>query len=463
LAELSKLNVDLVRISGQISRLKHLQIEAVPVVAAKRTKYRVDQYDAVRRAAVQLFEALGKACNIHPEHWAQIQVEPEHVTAANGEPPLIRFIMAFTQSLMTNRTTEVAPVWVVIESILSNSLADDSPEHREEVQHALSHLKMTLKRVNDSPPSPLPTKKLKTNKGVRFVSPDPEPKPEAEPQQKQQTTACTAMKLASQVLEASLPDFSKDHNLCLQIQQSLATKREKPHGCIGYLRKGDSCKHRVFSNSNVVTTQSSKSTSLAQLIDLVSHRSYAGKLLGCESLKVARQLASAVLQFHTTPLMKSSWRSDDVIFFGINETNQRLILMNPHLNVRVQDPSASSLPTNTISHRALTGNPYLFGLGIILIELAYQVPFRSLRSAEDLVNGQEDQTTDFRTAERIAWSIGNGLGKTYGTIVRKCLFCNFGEDTKDLGDLRLQTAFHRDVLCELEKLEDQMNHFQLGD
>jgi hypothetical protein len=372
--------------------------------------------------------------------------------------------MAFTQSLMTNKTTDAAPVWVIIESILSNSLIDDSPVHREEVQHALSHLKMTLKRVNDSPLPP-PAKKLKTNKGVRFVSPEPEshPEPKEEPEQEQQSAACTAMNLASQVLEKSLPDFSKDHNLCLQIQQSLAAKREKSHGCIGYLRKGDSCKHRVFSNSNVVTTQPSKSTSLANLIDLVSHRSYAGKLLECESLKLARQLASAVLQFHTTPLMKSSWRSDDVIFFGINETHQRLVLMSPHLNVRVQDPSSSTLTTNTISHRALTGNPYLFGLGIILIELAYQVPFRSLREESDLVNGQEDQTTDFRTAERIAWSIGNGLGKTYGTIVRKCLFCNFGEDTKDLGDLRLQTAFHRDVLCELEKLEDQMNHFQLGD
>lgn len=47
--------------------------------------------------------------------------------------------------------------------------------------------------------------------------------------------------------------------------------------------------------------------------------------------------------------------------------------------------------------------------------------------------------------------------------MRKCLFCDFGEDTRDLGDLRLQTAFHRDVLCELEKLEDQMKRIQLGD
>jgi len=164
LRDLSKLNVDLVRISGQIGRLKQLQVDDAPVVATQRTKYRVDQYDAVRQAAVQLFEALRRACNIHPEHWAQIRVEPEHVTAANGEPPLIRFIMAFTQSLLINKKAEVAPVWVVIESILSDSLAEESPEHREEVQHALSHLQMTLKRVNDSPPPQPPPKKLRTKK-----------------------------------------------------------------------------------------------------------------------------------------------------------------------------------------------------------------------------------------------------------------------------------------------------------
>jgi hypothetical protein len=172
---LAKLNADFLRISGQINRLKHIQVDAVPVIAARRTKYRVDQYEAVRQAAVQLFEALGQACSVHPEHWAQVQLEPEHVIAANGEPPLIRFVMAFTQSLMTNKTTEVSPVWVVIESILSSSLADETPEHPEEVQNALSHLKMTLKRVNDSPP-PLPTKKLKTAKGVRFVSLEPKQK-----------------------------------------------------------------------------------------------------------------------------------------------------------------------------------------------------------------------------------------------------------------------------------------------
>ena len=80
-----------------------------------------------------------------------------------------------------------------------------------------------------------------------------------------------------------------------------------------------------------------------------------------------------------------------------------------------------------------------------------------------MVDGVEDLYTDFRTADRLSESIGNGLGSTYGRIVRRCLFCNFGEDTKDLRDPMLQSAFHRDVLCELEQLEGKVRSFQLGD
>jgi hypothetical protein len=177
-------------------------------------------------------------------------------------------------------------------------------------------------------------------------------------------------------LETSLPDFSKDHNFCLQLQQYLAAKKDKPHGCIGYLRKGETCKHRVFSNSNVVATQPTKSMSLARLIDLMSQRSYTGKLLQYESLRLAGQLASAVLQFHATPRLKSSWRSDDVIFFSINETHphQRPTLISSHLNVQVKDTPESLVRVNgnSLSRAGLAGNPYFFGLGIILIEPAYQ-------------------------------------------------------------------------------------------
>lgn len=456
LDELARLNAEFLRISNQINRLKHIQVDTGPVIASPKSKYRAGQYEAVRQASIQLFNALGKACSIHPEHWAQVQVEPEHVTAANGEPPLIRFIMAFMQNLMTDKTTQAAPVWVAIESILSNSLADETPERREVVQNAFSHLKMTLKRVNQTPSTP--TKKLKTSKGVRFVSPEPEQRPK--------DNTCTTI---GQKLDTTLPDFLQDHNFCVQLQQYMSSKQDKSHACIGFLGKGNTCKHHVFSHANVIATEPTRSMSLARLIDLMSQRSYTGKLLQYESLRLARQLASAVLQFHATPLLKSSWRSDDVIFFGINESqpHHRVTLMSPHLSVQVKDEPPGHTITrthsNSLARGSLIGNPYLFGLGVVLIELAYQAPLRSLRSEQDLEDGVANLYTDFRTAERLATNIGKELGRTYGKIVRQCLFCDFGQGTKDLGEPILQAAFHRDVLCELEQLEIMMKQFQIGD
>jgi len=413
----------------------------------------------VRKAAVQLFEALGNACSVHPEHWAHIQLEPARIFPNEGDPPLVRFIMALTQDLIESGGTNVEPVWVVIESIVEES-SSDCLRRGDEVQDALSELKNTLKRVNEEVvASPTPRKKAKSgNKAVRFISPDPEAENRKLPKQEQRL-----------VIENHLPDFSKNHNFCMQVQKQLMRSRLGPDKCIGYLRKNEKCKHRVLSNPSIPSCQTRQSISLGRLIALMSQKSYEVQLLQYESLRLARQLASAVLQFHTTPLLKSSWRSDDVVFFGMDEplAAKHLTLMAPYLNVHVKEkaPEQNTLVSTHVGipRGGVAGNPYLFGLGVILIELEYQAPFQSLRRDVDLVDGKADSHTDFRTAIRVSESIGSRLGASYGRIVRKCLYCDFGADSRKLTDAPLQAAFHRDVICELEQLEAKIKRFQIGD
>jgi hypothetical protein len=57
--------------------------------------------------------------------------------------------------------------------------------------------------------------------------------------------------------------------------------------------------------------------------------------------------------------------------------------------------------------------------------------------------------------------MGRTLGLPYAKIVRRCLGCDFGEDT-DLNAQSLQAAFYRDVVCELERLERAFAMLQLG-
>lgn len=192
------------------------------------------------------------------------------------------------------------------------------------------------------------------------------------------------------------------------------------------------------------------------------------QFLEYERLKLATQLAEAVLQFHATPLLQGLWRSEDVIFFQDNKSDNTTSISSPHLNVQVSSTKSSKaivLDTNSLDN--VTGhmirNPYLFSLGVILIELAFQAPLRTLYKSGDLINGQSNTLSDFFVATRLSKTISSSLGPTYGMVVRKCLGCDFGQGTSDLNDEKLQTAFYQDVVCELERLERGFTMLQLGE
>ena len=184
-----------------------------------------------------------------------------------------------------------------------------------------------------------------------------------------------------------------------------------------------------------------------------------------ERLRLAKSLATAVLQYHATPWLKTSWRSDDIFFFGIDEDvalERTSILSKPHLNVKVKGPNGQLSRSSTFPQPSLISNPILFGLGIVLLEIAYSSTLRSLQQPGDLEGGQETKYTEFFTAKRLVSSIGREMGSTYGTIVKKCLQCDFGCGD-DLNDPKLQAGFYRDVVCELDALEKNFRAIQLGD
>jgi hypothetical protein len=156
-------------------------------------------------------------------------------------------------------------------------------------------------------------------------------------------------------------------------------------------------------------------------------------------------------------------------------------MKTPHLNVRVRTPPGKSVSANT-SNAMLNTNPYTFGLGIILLELAYQTPFHDLRLLDSSISSASlppsrtssvtlnsslsytsaDAIDDFSLADRLSWSMSSEMGVPYARMVRKCLKCDFGQGTQDLGDEGLREAFYRDVVCELERLEVAFGRLQLG-
>jgi hypothetical protein len=263
--------------------------------------------------------------------------------------------------------------------------------------------------------------------------------------------------------DPSLPDFCINHDFCEILEAStitLATNDEQKH--IGYLERLSSCKHLVYSCS--AHHNRIQSTSLAQIVRAQSEKGADDQFLQYEILGIARQLAAAVLQFHTTPWLESSWRSKDIVCFA-NTNQSSSSLTTPHLNVQIRTPHTPQPQPSTHSYQrpSLVQNPYLFSLGLILLELAFQKPLSSLRvESLGFTDGDETTDTDFFTADRVSKSLGSRLGVGYAKMVRKCLRCDFGEGVTDLGDQRMQDIFYRDVVEELEKLETGFRSLQTG-
>jgi hypothetical protein len=455
LASLRKLNQDFRTLAAQTARLGDAHQQSPATICVPRSDQKVKECRLIRKASAQLYKALERACQIHEEHSARFRLESQHVIIEGTGFPLVRFNMAFAhRPSRTSATLE--PVWIAVDSTFDELDPDSQLEDGNTMHHqpdkTLNDLSKSLKR-GISLPCSSPTKKIKT-KSVSFAMTSP-----------RAGFSTKTTLVPSFLADPALPDFCEQHDLCNQLQRY--GPKTPANKYIGYFEKSGPCKHLVYFAPPITSYSMRQSVSLAQIVSLMSQRSQVDGLLQYERLRLARQLASSVLQFHATPLLKSCWRSDDVVFFGTAASSASLT--SPHLNVQVRkssrpDVKATSHGSNVPSNecQGFIRNPYLFGLGVILIELAHQAPLSSLRTDRDLTNGFESKHTDFFVADRLSKSMGSSLGVSYAKVVRKCLGCDFGEGTTDLNDPGLQTVFYKDVVCELERLENAFATLQLA-
>jgi hypothetical protein len=204
-------------------------------------------------------------------------------------------------------------------------------------------------------------------------------------------------------------------------------------------------------------------TSLADRISNWPPINYSDPYLPHEILFLAKHIASAVLHFHATPFLQENWTSQCIALFdtGGKSANKRRTLTGPHLKVLIphrlkQDNEFESV---TSRPRAMIRNAYTFTLGIILIELAHQKPWKLLRE-EDRPDEGDVLVTKFDLVDRFAAGMTTLYGMDYRKMVRKCINCDFGEGEYDLRNPRLQMAFYRDVVCVLEKMEQDSAELQ---
>lgn len=223
------------------------------------------------------------------------------------------------------------------------------------------------------------------------------------------------------------------------------------------------CKHRIYYHSDHVPPSLGKgSTSLKELLSPPNGQPI-GNIPQIYRLRMARSLVIAVLQFYATPWLTDSWQSNNLLFNNVNPEDWQSNIPSPHLVVRVaasnQPARLAVLTRSSLSLAPTVPNLMLFNLGVMLLELAYGVPFRSLLQSAIVDVLADDRLADFNAAYRLANNVGVYFGSGYADIVWKCLRCDFGEG-EGLDKPALQERLYEDVICRLEGMENGIRKLQ---
>lgn len=95
------------------------------------------------------------------------------------------------------------------------------------------------------------------------------------------------------------------------------------------------------------------------------------------------QLASSVLQLHTTSWLNERWGAKDILFF--RHSNGNVFYDKPFIR-RTFTSNQCTIQSSASTSRQYRSIPVLFALGIVLLELYYRQPFESLQNEDEKQN-----------------------------------------------------------------------------
>ena len=430
---LKELNEDLRELSRQIRDFKKGQKRRSQALAdrqAIKKTFDLSGFQTIRKTSENLYQALARvsSCLAHEKHSATLCVDARSLGKSHN--PRVKFNMAFCASM--NR-----PVWIDIESTIDENSAQGINQLAKSDSDARP-LVACLKRHAES-------FDVQTTTLAKILK-------VAKPEHKDMNNASLIPAKGVQELAynellssyRSIPNLSF-RNFCSHIERNAQNPTSSTDFCAGFFREG-TCEHLLYLPPK---SFESNSKTLAQILSSPSQDLPQVRYTRVERVRLAKLLATAVLEYHNTPWLQESWRSQDIKFF--TGTSQPMAALDaPHLSVCF--PNKNMSPQST-QDQSIAQNGTLFGLATILLELDFEKPLSHMRLPTDVVENSS-QDTEFKTAKRLARSTIPGLGPDFRKIVRKCLHCNFGIDETDLTKSEeLKSKIHEEVICGLEDLE----------
>ena len=476
LDDLSKRNQEFVAVLQSVNQ-NEIDTEAHPQVTGGLC---IDQFKPVREASFQLFEDITSLlnCDTHTEHAANISLDSDTAIFSESQESRstrLRFTLAL--EFMKQQATPTEPICLriesnmVSESQLPNDIASGKRKKDDDTQTELlkaeSKKQRKVRFVIKNAVSAMHRKHCDSRTaackdGVRAGTMETDWIDDGKMSVVNPGQFCYRP-----AMHSTVTNLCNQPQLCIHLESSrqLKISHSNTMVCLGFLQRSSNFRHLLYQDSQLMLH--AKPMSLGTMLLKASEYGPLGYLSPLERVRLARSLALIVLQFNSTPWLREVWRSRDLQFYhtdvdsiytlGCRET--------PKLNVKIPrklNDSTTASPENLGISKfpwpAKIRNPVLFGLGTIMTELSYQATLLTLRSEEDMRT--ELELRDFATASRLATNASNPLGTKYGEVARKCVECDFAHGT-DLANPRLKDAFQRDVIQELEGIENALKRLYL--
>lgn len=442
LSKIQDLNLSLRQITDNLSKFHELRPNDKNPADREQRKS-IAKFSLIQRVSAHLYRALGRACTIHNNHAAHISLDP---ILAEGSDPQVCFSVSFCpiKSFAINGTARPGDlVWLSIESIVKTSM------------------NATPSDLESSTPGTGQASERDNGANLRNVGSVHEQVRAVRFEELQGPSMMLAVQSARATRQYLGPNF------CTRIK-SYSRPLDTSRTCLGHLDDNSDFEHLVYVPSQPFVDDQKPIRSLESLF-----RHDTSSLIGIpmyEKFRYSRLLATALLQFHATPWLENTWRSRDIFLFSsltsadnIDVARNRLEIASLYTNVPVRGANDSSNHDSDKSNLSFAPNRFLFNLGVIMIEIAFEAPLQSMRKSVDFDQCSDDRHIDFFTARRLndTTLASTEMGLRFSDVVRKCIHCDFGRG-HDLNKPELQEGVYREVICELSRLETKLREVQLG-
>ena len=245
-------------------------------------------------------------------------------------------------------------------------------------------------------------------------------------------------------------------DLCAEINRAYSSQASSSY--LGVLDSSNA-RHRLWSAALPPLPYTEQTISLEDLL----RRRLAEKR---DRLRLGVQLASAVIQLHTTGWLNERWGRRDIHFFLAAELPRRAgsggyqpVFEKPFLrrDFRKGLPDSQSQQNMpALAQRPLVKcDASLFSLGIVLVELWFGKHIEDFPEYSEATHREalRNDNAEYHTANELLRAIDRERGSIYGSAVRRCirgLDCTETSLEEDKSN-NLKNSAHSHVVSELER------------